>query len=71
MRSITELKILLAALESSRSFCVCSFLTAQYNSECPVSGNDTEQESVAIFVGEMMINTLLDCINNKTRKLVL
>jgi len=68
MRNNTEFKILLEALENSRLFSICSLLTAQYNSECLDSGNDTEQQSVAIFVGEMIINTLLYCIINKTRK---
>jgi len=68
MRSNTEFKILLEALDNSRLLIICHLLTAQYNFECPDSGNDTGQQSVAIFVGEMIINTLLNCIINKTRK---
>jgi len=34
MRSNKQFKLLLEALDSSRLFCICHFLTAQYNSEC-------------------------------------
>jgi hypothetical protein len=55
----TEYKILLVALDSSRLFSICHLLTAQHVSEYPGTANDTEQQSVAILVGERMINTLV------------
>ena len=70
MTSNTEFKLLLETLDSSRLFSICHFLTAQCISDCPGSVNDTEQQSIAIFVVEKVINTLLNCIINKTRKLV-
>jgi len=42
MRSNTEFKILLDAVESSRVFSICHVLTARYASECPGFVHDTE-----------------------------
>ena len=65
--------MLLESLESSRLFNIGHLLTAQYISECQGSVNDTELLNIALvlLVGERVINTLLNCIINKARKLIL
>jgi len=60
---------LLEALDNSRLVFVNFSLLS--TSQSPGGLNDTEQKIVTIFVGQRMINTLLNCIIDKTRKSVL
>jgi hypothetical protein len=48
MRNNTELKVLLEALQNSRSFCILYPLTALYISECQEVLQDTEFLNVVL-----------------------